>query len=147
MSDARAVDLQERVTDDERRGAAADIEAAVGDGLLDLDEADARLALAWSARTAGDLARARADLPSSWLAARPRAEAAERAARQARQTLPAHVRSWLGLVALLVTIWALTTPGGYFWPIWPALGSGLCLAGHVSAARRARQGPVRRLTA
>ena len=130
----------ERVTDDERRRAAADVEAAVGDGLLDLAEADARLAQVWAARTSADLAAARAELPSSWLADRRRAEAAAQAARLARTTLPAHVRSWLGLVALLVTIWALTTPGGYFWPVWPAMGTGICLVGHVAAARRAAAG-------
>lgn len=131
------MDLQERVTDEERRRAAGDVTAAVGDGLLDLTEADARLAQVWSARTAHDLVLARADLPSSWLAARRRSEAAEHAARLARSTLPAHVRSWFALVALLVTIWALTTPGGYFWPVWPAFGTGIGLVCHVAAARRA----------
>lgn len=130
------MELQERVTDRERRRAAADVEAAVGDGLLDLSEADQRLAHVWSARTAGELERARAELPASWLKQRRRAEAALAAHEQARRALPAHVRSWLALVALLVTIWALTTPGGYFWPVWPALGTGICLAGHVAAARR-----------
>ena len=131
------MDLQERVTDEERRRAAADVEAAVGDGLLDLAEADARLAHVWDARTAGELGLARAELPASWLKQRRRAEMALVAHEQARRALPAHVRSWLALVALLVTIWALTTPGGYFWPVWPALGTGICLAGHVAAARRA----------
>ena len=131
------MDLVERVTDEERRRAAADVEAAVGDGLLDLAEADARLAQVWSSRTSAELALVRADLPSSWLSARRRAEAAAQAARLARATLPAHVRRWLALVGLLVTIWALTTPGGYFWPVWPAMGTGICLATHVAAARRA----------
>ena len=130
--------LQERVTDDERRKAAADVEAAVGDGLLTLDEAEDRLGRVWAARTAADLAAVRAELPARWLKERRRHEAALEAARLARQTLPAHVRSWLGLVALFVVIWALTSgPDSYFWPIWPALGTGVCLAGHVAAARRA----------
>jgi hypothetical protein len=33
-------------------------------------------------------------------------------------------------MALLVTIWLLTTPGGYFWPVWPMLGWGFGLASH-----------------
>ena len=130
------MDLQERVTDSERRRAAADVEAAVGDGLLDLAEADERLAQVWAARTAGELELARAELPATWLRQRRRAERALVAHEQARRALPAHVRSWLALVVLLVTVWALTTPGGYFWPVWPALGTGICLAGHVAAARR-----------
>ncbi len=30
----------------------------------------------------------------------------------------------LGVIAaLLVTIWAVTSPGGYFWPVWPMFGT------------------------
>ena len=130
--------LQERVTDQERQRAADDVTAAVGDGLLDLHEADDRLAQVWAARTSGELAAVRSELPQAWLRERRRLEAAETAATVARSTLPAHIRSWLMLVALFVTIWALTSgPGSYFWPIWPALGTGICLVGHVAAARRA----------
>jgi hypothetical protein len=131
------VDLQERITDAERARAAADVQAAAGDGLLTLDEADERLAQVWAAHTSGELALARAELPARWLKERRRHEAALEAASLARKTLPAHIRSWLMLVALFVGIWALTTPGGYFWPVWPAMGTGICLVGHVAAARRA----------
>ena len=131
------MELQERVTDDERRRAADDVTAAVGDGLLDLSEADERLAQVWSARTAGELELARAELPTAWLEQRRRAERASLAHEQARRALPAAVRSWLALMTLLVAIWALTSgPGGYFWPVWPALGTGIGLACHVAAARR-----------
>ena len=38
-------------------------------------------------------------------------------------------RQFLGITILvnvgLTVIWFLTTPGGYFWPIWPTLGMGL----------------------
>lgn len=39
------------------------------------------------------------------------------------------------LAVLLVAIWAFTAPGGYFWPIWPILGTAPCLIGHVATAR------------
>lgn len=29
---------------------------------------------------------------------------------------------WVLALAGMVLIWALTTPDGYFWPVWPALG-------------------------
>jgi len=29
---------------------------------------------------------------------------------------------WLGVSILLVVIWAVTNPGGYFWPAWPIGG-------------------------
>ena len=135
--DRPAPRASDRVTDAERSRTAATVQAAVGAGLVDLAEADQRLAVVWSARTAGELDAALADLPATWLAQQRRAELAAAARRAARATLPAHVLGWLGLVALLVTIWALTTPGGYFWPVWPALGTAPSLACHVAAARRA----------
>jgi hypothetical protein len=131
------VDLQERVTDRQRERAAADVQAAVGDGLLTLDEADVRLAQVWAARTSGELVRVHEELPAGWLKERRRHEASVEARTLARKALPAHVRSWLMLMSLLVGIWFLTTPGDYFWPVWPALGTGMCLAGHIAAARRA----------
>jgi hypothetical protein len=39
-------------------------------------------------------------------------------------------------MALLVVIWALTGMG-YFWPIWPAVGWGIGILSHGSAALRA----------
>lgn len=127
---------EERVDDAARARAAQDLAAAAGAGLLGLDEADQRLAAVWTARTAGDLARVHAGIPEAWLQARRAREAAERAREQARLALPGDVLRWLALVALLVVIWALTTPTGYFWPVWPALGTGIGLAGTVAAARR-----------
>lgn len=32
---------------------------------------------------------------------------------------------WLGVSVLLVGIWFLTSPGEYFWPIWPIGGMGV----------------------
>lgn len=128
------------VTDDDRLRAASDVEAAAAAGLLTLAEADERLRDVWHARTRGALAAVLADLPAEWLAARRRSEAVLQAARLARRTLPGHVLSWLALAALLVAIWALTTPTGYFWPVWPILGTAPCLLGHVAAARRVPTG-------
>jgi hypothetical protein len=124
------------VNDAGRLRAADDVAAAAGAGLLRLDEADERLRTVWAAQTADELEHARAGLPRAWLAERRRAEAAERLREQARRALPAHALGWLALVGLMVVLWALTTPGGYFWPVWPALGTGTCLVGQIAAARR-----------
>jgi len=35
----------------------------------------------------------------------------------------------VGMLAFFVLIWALTG-GGYFWPVWPALGWGIGVAMH-----------------
>ena len=44
-----------------------------------------------------------------------------------------------GLVSIfLVVIWALTTFGGYFWPIWPIVSWGLALGIHAAATFHSR---------
>lgn len=63
---------------------------------------------------------------------RPDAEAHLRAA--ARRRLEAEAGSWRflalwGVLALLfVAIWAVSSPGGYFWPVWPIIGVGIGVA-------------------
>lgn len=34
---------------------------------------------------------------------------------------------WVGVNALLNGIWWFTTPDGYYWPLWPALGMALAV--------------------
>lgn len=125
----------DRISDDDRKRAANDIAAAAGAGLVDLGDADGLLARVWSARTRSELVAALDRLPGQWLARRRRAEDAAWERDRTRQALHGLALRWLGLVALLVAVWALTTPGGYFWPVWPALGTGSCLLGQVAAAR------------
>lgn len=89
---------------------------ACRDGLLTLEEYSARLDAIWSARTHGDLRAALTDLP---VAPTP-TTAGNRSAW----------RPYVFVVTLLIIIWAATTPFGYFWPIWPALGWGIPLLLH-----------------
>lgn len=51
----------------------------------------------------------------------------------------AHLWSYAAVNLMLVVIWALTTPGGYFWPVWPMMGWGLGLAMHGIGEVTARQ--------
>jgi hypothetical protein len=30
---------------------------------------------------------------------------------------------WAALAVIEIVIWSVTTPGGYFWPAWPILGT------------------------
>jgi hypothetical protein len=55
----------------------------------------------------------------------------------------AHATAYVLVIAMLVAIWALTTPGGYFWPVWPMLGWGIGLASHGLAARSRQSSAVR----
>lgn len=40
----------------------------------------------------------------------------------ARTVYKAVVALWVLAVVIMVVIWWFTTPGGYFWPVWPAFG-------------------------
>ena len=100
----RVVAPHDWADDHGRQAVADDVAAAAGAGLLDLDEADARLLAAWAARTVGELEQVRAGLPRAWLVERRRAEAAQRQREATRRALPGHARRWLALVALLVGI-------------------------------------------
>lgn len=107
---------------DAERGEVRDVLARhYAAGRLDAAEYEQRLDVALAARTAGDLAPALADLPH---VSSPTEESAR--TRQQRGWALGALRGWLGLCVLLVGIWLLTTPGGYFWPVWPILGTGWC---------------------
>ena len=43
---------------------------------------------------------------------------------RAKRAFWTHFATYLAVNALLVVIWAVTSPG-YFWPIWPILGWGI----------------------
>src|SRR5918993_3871527 len=127
-----------RVGDADREATVALLSDAAAAGYLDPDELDSRLGRALSARTGTDLTALQADLPSAWLAQRRRRAAAEVARRLAQQSLPRHVASYVGVMVLLLAIWlvvGVTVGAWYPWPIWPALGWGISVAGHVRAAR------------
>lgn len=34
---------------------------------------------------------------------------------------------WLAVSAAVVIVWWFSTPGGYFWPVWPILGMAIAL--------------------
>ncbi|MDP9416652.1 MAG: 2TM domain-containing protein, partial [Actinomycetota bacterium] len=79
-----------------------------------------------------------ADLPTDWLRERSRLQALDRARSVARAGLDAHLTSYALVMLLLVGIWlsvGVTAGAWYPWPIWPALGWGIGIVGHVRAAR------------
>lgn len=45
---------------------------------------------------------------------------------------------WLAVGGLATVIWWFSTPGGYFWPIWPILGMGIAvpILGYSAFGRR-----------
>ncbi|HYD09102.1 MAG TPA: DUF1707 domain-containing protein [Acidimicrobiales bacterium] len=121
-----------------------------GDGRITLEELEERIELAYAAGTSADLKALLADLPKDDLLAvtgitpspalqrhpSPSPPSAPKApARPSRRAgevaLAIHAVVYLSIMALLVVIWLLTSPFGYPWPIWPALGMGLPLAIHA----------------
>ena len=128
----------ERAGDRDRQRTADLLALATGQGHLRLDELDERLAAVWSATSTGALAVLESDLPRDVREEHARREAALHARTAARAGLAGHVRSYLAVMVLLVGIWlavGLAGGGWYPWPVWPALGWGLAVAGDVRTAR------------
>ncbi len=48
-----------------------------------------------------------------------------------KRDLQAHVLAYVLVNLFLNGIWLLTTPGGFYWPMFPLLGWGIGLAFHV----------------
>jgi hypothetical protein len=50
---------------------------------------------------------------------------------EAKRDFKQHATAYVVVNIGLVVIWALSSPGAYFWPIWPILGWGIGLAFHA----------------
>jgi hypothetical protein len=96
-----------RASDADREHVAERLREHAGAGRLSMDELSERLETVFGARTLGELEPPLADLPGS---ERPRRDSSFAFAPM------------LALVALLVTVWAVTGAGA-FWPIWILLGA------------------------
>jgi hypothetical protein len=136
-----------RASNDDRHRVIELLQAHYVAGRLSSSELESRVEQALAAVTFGDLDVVVADLPTLD-AARPAAAEQprnrdNRHQRRARKqhsahgekSFRAHATSYLLVMAMLVIIWVLTTPFGYFWPVWPMLGWGIGLVAHGLAAR------------
>jgi hypothetical protein len=131
-----------RASDDDRQRVLALLQTHFVDGRLDQTELEQRIERTLAARTWGDLDQQLADLPR--LDPAPvrqdpppvppplpqRYPRRHRAGSFGQKSFAAHVSSYGLVMVMLVAIWLLTSPGHYFWPIWPMLGWGLPLAWH-----------------
>jgi hypothetical protein len=63
----------------------------------------------------------------------PSGELREAAVKQLRKKrdLQAHVLAYVMVNLLLNGVWLLTSPGGFYWPVFPLLGWGIGLAFNV----------------
>ena len=132
-----------RVGDAERDAVVAQLRTHLGAGRLTIEEFEERTGLALAARTTGDLVPLTSDLPAVRPMPAQKGPPIRVPARQPAQgwelAWRIHRNLWLAVTGLCVLIWLLTTPTGYFWPVWVALGMGASVAIH-SAVKRAVEG-------
>jgi hypothetical protein len=128
-----------RAGDRERERTANQLGSALAQGYLGMGEYETRLQAAFAARTTAELGLLVADLPLAQLRRNdPRRRGARRAA--ARRGVQIHLAGYLAMVVIVLTVWlavGLTAGAWYFWPIWPILGAGIGLVGHVLPVRHA----------
>lgn len=134
-----------RPSDAERERVVRDLTKHCGDGRLTLDELEDRVAEVWAAATRAELDHALRELPRTPavippskppIRTTPSAAPVRQTVRKGAEiALRVHLAVYLSVIAFLCVIWLLTTPFGYFWPIWPALGWGLAVAIHAACTK------------
>jgi hypothetical protein len=139
-----------RIGDRERQAVADELRAHFTAGRIDVDEFSARLDEVWAATTVTDLWTALRQLPpvpgqtrpwdvppAGWSGRPPWTPTSHPPRRSVAYTVArAHLHTYVMVAALLVAIWLLTTPGGYFWPIWPLLFWGWFVFVHHRTTRK-----------
>lgn len=123
-----------RASDSEREAVLERLREHATVGRLNMEELGRRSEAALEAVTLADLRALSADLPEA------------PAGRPSRRAAGGHeLRVYLATSLLLVAIW-LATGLGYFWPLWPILGWGICVLGGLGAIDpvRSRAGGRRR---
>src|SRR5437763_13514467 len=130
-----------RVGDAERRHTADTLQRHYVDGRLSAEELAERVRQATAARTRAELDAELRDLPplfapyTTHVPPAPEASAPEPPGTAVPRDVRQHALTYALTMLLLVVIWLVTTPGGYFWPIWPLLGWGFAVAVHAVARR------------
>ncbi|BCB86152.1 DUF1707 domain-containing protein [Phytohabitans suffuscus] len=137
----------ERVGTTERESVAELLSDALAAGYLETAEFGERSTAAYAARTRGELDALIADLPQTWVRGRARDHRRERHAAGARLGMRAHAAAYVLGSLLMLGIWAAVGLGSgswYFWPVWPILGWGVGLLGHVIPVRAVLEAQSRR---
>ncbi|WP_308201555.1 DUF1707 SHOCT-like domain-containing protein [Sphaerisporangium perillae] len=111
-----------RASDGDRDKVAAALREHCAQGRLTMEEFNERLEQVYQGRTYGDLQKLTADLPDIDMHALPAAQPPDRRPQpsNAQKGIKAAWASWASAVAVTTVIWALTSFGDYFWPMWVA---------------------------
>ena len=133
MTTTTTTSTTDRAGDRDRQKTATRLGQALAQGYLEMGEYDRRLQTAFQTQTAGELKQLVADLPLERIR---RADPRRRAARQAAARLGVriHLAAFLTMTTVVLSVWA-ATGAGYFWPIWPILGTAIGLVSHALAVR------------
>jgi hypothetical protein len=133
-----------RASDGDRETVAGRLRDAHAEGRLTMEEVQERLDATYAAKTLGELALVTRDLPTE-----PPGSATGLAQRSGAEVegrwhgMKAIWGSWASAALVTTVIWALTDPGGYFWPIWVAGPWGAVLLARTLFGE-ARERPGRR---
>ena len=132
-----------RVGDPERRRIVDELQRHYVLGRLTQDELDQRVSRSLAARTFGDLEDVVTDLPFEPSPAASESSAASSSSPRDIGDLHAGSRH-LSHAGHMEPLWLITSPGGYFWPIWPMLGWGFGLAAHGLSRKERMRSRARR---
>jgi Domain of unknown function (DUF1707) len=116
-----------RASDSDREDVVEDLRTHSAAGRLSVAELEERIGSAYRARTLAELQPLLADLPDHAQRRRDSRAAPPRVA----------IAQFALLATLLIAIWA-ATGAGYFWPLWPIIGT-LWFAGPSALGRRRRR--------
>ena len=126
-----------RASDADRTQVVDRLRLAAGEGLIDLDELEQRLAAAWSARTLPELAPLTADLPAT-PTTRPTPTPRRRPIGMEDEDFRGHLTVYCLVIGMFIGIWLLGG-AGHFWPFYPAAGWGIGLGAHYQSAAAAQR--------
>lgn len=122
-----------RIGDEQRREVAEALGQHLADGRLRLIEYEERLDRVYAATTESELATVTEDLP---------AVQTSRDRRRRQRIASGILLNWAGIAVLMLAIWAFTG-AGYFWPVWPIMGTGIGMIPSAVAIWRGRADPAR----
>lgn len=135
-----------RATDTDRERAIARLRTAAGEGAIDLDELEQRIADAYEARNLAELAVVTADLPATIVAPGTEPPKHRHPLVMEDDGFRSHFTTYAAVIGMLIVIWLLGG-AGHPWPLYPALGWGVGLAGHYQAAVTEQRKRLARATA
>src|SRR4051812_20468356 len=135
--------LELRVSNAEREEVIEHLRAQVAEGRLTLDEFSERMTEVYNARTQRDLDQSLRSLPKPQPVPDRRSRREER--RRYWERRRKEFAGFLMPNIICISIWAMTMPGGYFWPGWVLFGTGIGFVGRLISGETKEQHRQRKI--